>query len=83
MGFTVTMQTPYILVEPSVSGEGLVTLNNVSQFGTVFQVNAGTTVCSIGDVVYYNIADTSSIQESAGSIIYTAIDESKIIFVEG
>ena len=82
MGFTVTMQPPYILVEPGVSGQDLLSINNISQFGTVFQINGSTTICSVGDVVYYNIADTSAIQENGASNIYLTINENKIIFVE-
>jgi len=82
MGFTIIMQSPYILIELGNSGQNLFSLTNACQFGTVFQVNSSTTICAVGDVVYYNIADTGSIQQYGDSIIYTAIDENKIIFVE-
>jgi hypothetical protein len=82
MGFDVTMQPPYILIEPGNSGQNLFSLNNISQFGVVFQVNASTTICSVGDVVYYDTANTSAIQEFGASTSYIAINENKIIFVE-
>ena len=82
MGFTITMQSPYILIEPGNSSQNLFSLNNNFQFGVVFQVNNNTTICSVGDIICYNISDIGSIQQFGDNMIYNIIDEKKIIFVE-
>lgn len=82
MGLPITLQPPYILIEPGESTQGTIALNNIGQFGVVFQINASTTICAEGDTVFYIVESQAAIQKDGTGDIYFAIDETKIIYVE-
>lgn len=82
MALSITLQPPYILIEPSISTQGTIAVNTIGQFGVVFQINASTTICAEGDTVFYITENQAAIQEDGTGTVYFAIDETKIIFVE-
>lgn len=82
MGLPITLQPPYILIEPGESTQGSIAVNSIGQFGVVFQINASTTICAEGDTIFYIVENQAAIQKDGTGAIYFSIDESKIIFVE-
>jgi len=82
MGLPITLQPPYILIESGESTDGNIAVNNIGQFGVVFQINASTTICAEGDTVFYIIENQAAIQKDGTGAVYFAIDETKIIYVE-
>lgn len=82
MGLPITLQPPYILIEPGISTQGNISVNSIGQFGVVFQINASTTICAEGDTVFYIVESQAAIQKDGTGAIYFAIDETKIIYVE-
>lgn len=82
MGLPITLQPPYILIEPGISTQGNISVNGIGQFGVVFQINASTTICAEGDTVFYIVESQAAIQKDGTGAIYFAIDETKIIYVE-
>jgi hypothetical protein len=82
VGLPIVLQPPYILIESGESTQGNIAVNNIGQFGVVFQVNASTTICAEGDTIFYIIENQAAIQKDIDGAIYFSIDETKIIFVE-
>jgi len=82
MALPITLQPPYILIEAGASNDGNIAVNNIGQFGVVFQINASTTICAEGDTIFYIVENQAAIQKDGTGAVYFSIDESKIIFVE-
>lgn len=82
MGLPITLQPPYILIEPGNSTDGNISVNPIAEFGVVFQVNASTTICAEGDTIFYMAENQAAIQKDGTGAVYFSLDESKIIFVE-
>lgn len=82
MGLPIVLQPPYILIESGESTQGNIAVNNIGQFGVVFQINSSTTICAEGDTVFYIVESQAAIQKDGTGDLYFAIDETKIIYVE-
>ena len=59
--FTIYLNPPNILVQPTNSLMGLITEDNFGTFGEVVETNIATISFSVGDIVFYNIFITSII----------------------
>lgn len=81
--FTIYLNQPSILVQPTNSGMDLVSADNLGAFGEVVQTNVTTISFSVGDIVFYNISDGSAISYLGDGSSYVVIDEDKILFKEG
>lgn len=81
--FTIYLNQPSILVQPTNSLMDLSSADNLGAFGEVVQTNMTTISFSIGDIVFYNVSDGTAISYSGDGSTYVVIDEDKILFKEG
>lgn len=81
--FTIYLNQPSILVQPTNSLMDLSSADNLGAFGEVVQTNITTISFSVGDIVFYNISDGTAIRYSGDDTTYVVIDEDKILFKEG
>jgi len=81
--FTIYLNQPSILVQPTNSFIGLSSADNLGSFGEVVQTNITTISFSVGDIVFYNISDGTAIGYSGDDTTYIVVNEEKILFKEG
>jgi len=81
--FSIYLNQPSILVQPTNSLMGLYSADNLGAFGEVVQTNVTTISFSVGDIVFYNSSDGTAIGYSEDDTTYVVIDEDKILFKEG
>ena len=78
---SIYLAPPNILLSNINSGWSLLPVNNIGAFGKVEQINFQTSGINVGNVVFYNNADSAAITEE-NQVVYRTINENKVIFVE-
>ena len=80
--FTIYLNQPSILVQPTNSFIGLSSADNLGSFGEVVQTNITTISFSVGDIVFYNASDGLIFNYLEDNTTYVVINEDKILFKE-